>query len=99
MTRPIDWKWKGSKLLGCWANDVTLSFDHKHGFDHKLSWLNFEIPIISGIGGVIDIQQKKLDSGIHDHGRDLLVTKVRCKDLPNNDWGEFKCRRAVDTFS
>ena len=28
---------------------------------------------------------------------DHLVTKVRCKDLPDSDWGDFRCRRAVDS--
>ena len=23
--------------------------------------------------------------------------KVRCKDLPDSDWGDFRCRRAVDS--
>ena len=30
---------------------------------------------------------------------DHLVTKVRCKDLPNSDRGDFRCRRAVDSSS
>ena len=30
---------------------------------------------------------------------DHLVTKVRCKDLPDSDGGDFKCRRAVDSYS
>ena len=30
---------------------------------------------------------------------DHLVTKVRCKDLPDSDWGDFRCRRAVDSSS
>ena len=28
---------------------------------------------------------------------DHLVTKVRRKDLPDRDWGDFRCRRAVDS--
>ena len=28
-----------------------------------------------------------------------LVTKVRCKDLPDDDWGDFRCRCAVDSSS
>ena len=28
---------------------------------------------------------------------DDLVTKVRCKDLPDSDRGDFRCRRAVDS--
>ena len=30
---------------------------------------------------------------------DRLVTKVRCKDLPDSDRGDFSCRRAVDSSS
>ena len=28
-----------------------------------------------------------------------LVTKVRCKDLSDSDWGDFRCRGAVDSSS
>ena len=28
-----------------------------------------------------------------------LMTKVRCKDLPDSDGGDFGCRRAVDSSS
>ena len=34
-----------------------------------------------------------------NHGRDHLVTKVRCMDLPDSDRGDFSCRRAVDLSS
>ena len=53
----------------------------------------------------------KFDNGF-DFGHDLdiwifkvicdldhLVTKVRCKDLPDSDRGDFSCRRAVDSSS
>ena len=30
---------------------------------------------------------------------DHLVIKVRCKDLPDSDRGDFRCRRAVDSSS
>ena len=32
---------------------------------------------------------------IHDH----LVTRVRCKDLPDSDRGDFRCRLAVAVFA
>ena len=50
------------------------------------------------MGGPIDIEQRGLEV-IHDHDRDHLVTKVRCKDLPDSDWGDFRCRRAIDSSS
>ena len=36
---------------------------------------------------------------IHNHDHDILVTMMRWKDLPDNDRGDFRCRRAVDSFS
>ena len=36
---------------------------------------------------------------INDHDCDILVNKVRCKDLPDNDQGDFRYRRAVDLYS
>ena len=30
---------------------------------------------------------------------DHLVTKVTCKDLPDSDRGDFRCRHAVDSSS
>ena len=33
----------------------------------------------------------------HDDCCDHSVTKVRCKDLPDSDRGDFRCRRAVDS--
>ena len=30
---------------------------------------------------------------------DHLVTKIRCKALPDSHWGDFSCRRAVDSSS
>ena len=49
---------------------------------------------ISGIGGPIDNEQSGV---IHDHDRDLFVTKMWCKELPDSDQGDFRCRRAVDS--
>ena len=53
------------------------------------------------MGGPIDVKQKGRESAIyhHDHDHDLVVTKLRCKDLPDSDRGDFRCRRAVDSSS
>ena len=45
MAGPIDVKWKGSKSICFWANNVTLTFDHMHGLHHGFSRSNFEIAI------------------------------------------------------
>ena len=34
-----------------------------------------------------------------DLGHDLESLKVRYKDLPDSDRGDFRCRRAVDSSS
>ena len=49
------------------------------------------------MGGPIDIERKGWEPVIHDHGRDLLVTKVRCTYLSDSDRGDFRCRCAVDS--
>ena len=51
------------------------------------------------MGGPIDIAQRRWQWVIHDHDHDHLVNKVRCMDLPDSDWGDFSCRRAVDSSS
>ena len=51
------------------------------------------------MGGGIDIAQRRWQWVIHDHDHDHLVNKVRCMDLPDSDWGDFSCRRAVDSSS
>ena len=37
--------------------------------------------------------------GLHEQDHDLLVTKVKCEDLPDSDWGDFRCQRAADSSS
>ena len=51
------------------------------------------------MGGSIEIEQKGWESVIYDHDCDLLVTKVRCRDLLISNQGEFRCWHAVDLFS
>ena len=41
----IDMKKKGTKMIGCWANNVTLTFDHVHDLDQGFSRTNFEIAV------------------------------------------------------
>ena len=50
------------------------------------------------MGGPIDIEQRGWEV-IHYHERDHVVTKVRCKDLPNSDQVDFRCQRVVDSSS
>ena len=43
MDKLIGVKWKGSNLVGSWANTMTLTFDDTHGLDHRFSRSNFGI--------------------------------------------------------
>ena len=98
MAGPIDVKGKGGKSIRCFANNVTLIFDHTHGLHHGFSMSNFEIAI-SGMRGLIDIEYLRCESVIHDYDHDLMVTKVRCKELQDSDWGNFRCRRDAGSSS
>ena len=57
---------------------------------HEMKFCN---NCISGIAGLMDIKQTGWESVIHDHGRDLLVTKMRCKDHLDSDRGDLRCWR------
>ena len=37
---PNNVKWKGRKSIGCWVNNVTLTFGHMHGLNHRFSRSN-----------------------------------------------------------
>ena len=69
----IDW------ILGIKCNHWVWPWSWTWHWISKVKFLNSRI---SGIGGPIDIEQKGV---IHDHDRDLFVTKMRRKDLPDSD--------------
>ena len=51
------------------------------------------------MGGSIDFEQKGWVSVICEDDRDLLVTKVRCKNRPDSERGDFRYQRAFDSSS
>ena len=51
------------------------------------------------MGVLIDTERKGCESIIHDHDCDLWVTMVGWVDVPFDDWGDFRRRRAVDISS
>ena len=77
--------------------------------------VKYEICYISTKSGLIATKQKaniSVWTNGFDLGHDIdiwifkvicdldhLVTKVRCKDLPDSDRGDFRCRRAIDSSS
>ena len=70
-----------------WAVSLTLNFQGQiwlwpHTWPKPwIFMVKFWNNCISGMRGLIDIEQKGWESVIHDYGHDLLVTKVKCKDL------------------
>ena len=85
-------------------------FKVKYGIS-CISTKSCPIPIKQKANISIKLQASNLTNGF-DLGHDLdiwivkvkcdldhLVTKVRCKDLPDSDRGDFRCRRAVDSSS
>ena len=51
------------------------------------------------MGRPIDMERKRRESSIHDHAIDVSVAMVEWMDVPDCDRGDFKRRRAVNTFS
>ena len=92
MTGLIGVKWKGSKLSGCQAKNVTLTFDHMHDLevDHWIFKVKFWNSHISGMEEPIYIRWKGCELIIHDH--DLWVTMVGCVDVLDGDLVDFICR-------
>ena len=45
------------------------------------------------------MEQKVCESIIHDHDHDLWVTMAGWVDVPDSDWGDFRCQHAVHISS
>ena len=58
----IDVKWKGStcKSIGCWADYVTLAFDHTHDLDLKFSISNFEMAVSQEVKGQLTLNGRDM---------------------------------------
>ena len=63
MVGPIDVKLKGSALVGCWVQYLTLTFNLTHDLDLGCFKVQFRNSSISGIVGLIDVKWKVSDTG------------------------------------
>ena len=94
MVGPIDVKQKGNALVGYWVQYVTLTFDLNHAHDLGCFKVKFRNSSISRIVGLIDVKWK---------GSELIWYIDLCDHggvgVPDSDWGDFRCRRAVDKSS
>ena len=94
----IDVKWKGSKLKGYWADYMTLPFDHTHNLDLGVSRSEFEIALSQEWDGRLTWNEKDVS---HPFMTMILtsVTMVGWEDVSDSDWGDFRCRHAIDISS
>ena len=89
MAGPINLKRKESESIVSWAHNVTLNFDRTHGLGHGFARSNFEIAVSQEWEGRLTLNKSGVSRSL------MTVTKVRCKDLSENERGDFRCRPAL----
>ena len=91
----IDVKWKGSKLIGDWANCMTLPYNHTHDLNHGVARSEFEITLSQEWDGWLTWNEKDVS---HPLMTMILtsVTMVGWADVLDSDQGDFRRRRAVN---
>ena len=94
------WNEKRGESIWYWADCMTLAFDNTHNLDLrvKISRSESEIALFREWDGRLTWKEKDLS---HPFMTMILtsVTMIGCADVPDNDWGDFKRRRAVDIAS
>ena len=94
----IDVRWKGSELIGYWADYMTLPFDHTHDLDSGVSRSEYEIALSQEWDDRLTWNEK--DVSIPFMTMMLTsVTMVGWVDVPDSDRGDIRHRRAVDISS
>ena len=94
-----DWcEMKGSELIGYWAVYMALLFDHTHDLDLGVSRSESEIALSQEWDHRLTCSKKDVS---HPFMTMILtiVTMVGWADLPDNDGGGFRLRRAVGISS
>ena len=97
MFGPIDVKRKGSALVGCWVQYVTLTFDLTHDLDLGCFKVKFRNSLISGIVGLIDVKWKWneliwywADCMTFDHTHDLdpcvEISRSKSEKALSQEW-------------
>ena len=91
-------KWKGSELIGYWADYMTLPFDHTHDLDLAVSRSESEITLSQEWHVRLTWNEK---DGSHPFMTMILtsVTVVGWVDVPDRDRGDFRRGRVVDISS
>ena len=93
----IDVKWKQSDLIRHWADCMNLPFDHTQDLDLgvEISRSESEIALTQEWGGQLTMNENDVS---HLFMTMILtsVTMVGWADVPDSDWGDFRCGRAID---
>ena len=86
--------------MGYWADCMTLPFDHTHDLDLGVEISRSESEIALSQEWDSQLTWNKKDVS-HPFMTMILtsVTMVGWADVPDNDWGDFRCQRAVDISS
>ena len=94
----IDVKWKVSELIWYLAYSMTLPFGHTHDLDLWVSRSESEIALSQEWSGWLTMNEKDVS---HPFMTMILtcVTMMGWADVPDNDRGDFRRRRAVDISS
>ena len=80
-----DVKQKESRTIRCWAGCMVLPFDHTDPWPWPWSFnVNILNSLISGMGGMIDMEGKGCESTFHDYDCDLWITMVGWVDVPDS---------------
>ena len=96
----VDVKWKRGELIWYWADYMTLPFDHTHDLDLgvEISRSESEMALSQDWDGWLTWNDKDVS---HPFMTMLLtsLTMVAWADVPDNDWGDFRRRRAIDMIT
>ena len=94
----IDVKWKGSKIIGYWADCMTLPFDHTMTLTFMFQGQESEIALSEEWDRQLTWNEKDAS---HPFMTMILtnVTMVGCADVLNSDWGDFRHWHAIDISS
>ena len=76
---------KESRTIRCWAGCIVVPFDHTDPWPWPWSFnVNILNSLISGMGGMIDMEGKGCESTFHDYDCDLWITMVGWVDVPDS---------------
>ena len=99
----IDVKQKGCKSIRYWADCMVLPSDYTHDLDLVVSRSKIEIALFEKWDGWFIWNEKDASRSFmtvtYENPPHLWVTMVGWVHVPDSDWGDFRCRRAVDKSS